>query len=215
MGHVAAVIGGVERTAKTADQDGPVYEIIPEERQRDAMRFFAEQALATPEWMLDDEILSRVEHAGAVERIRQRQVGVVNQMLNFDRMARLIEQEARLGNDAYTLGEMMTDLRQAVWTELGNGSDIDPFRRNLQRGYVERMQYLMENEQTPIPPQFAQFFSGTSIDVSQSDIRAFARGELNVVREQARAALNQQHDRATMYHLRDVIARIDAIMDVD
>lgn len=215
MGHVAAVVGGVERTAKTSDQDGPVYEIVSKERQKNAMRFFAEQALKTPMWMLDEEILTRVEPAGAVERIRQRQVGVIDNLLSFERMARLIEAEARLGSAAYSLGDMMTDLRRAVWSELSSGSDIDPFRRNLQRGYVERMQFLMENEQTPIPAQFRAFSSRTSIDVSQSDIRAYARGELGVVRAQARQALRDQHNTATRYHLADIIARIDEILDDD
>lgn len=213
MGHVAAVVGGVERTAKTADQEGPVYEIVPEARQRDAMRFLAEQALATPEWMIDEEILSRIEHAGLVERIRQRQVGVVNNLLDPGRLARLIESEAKLGSDAYTLAEMMTDLRRAVWTELNTGSDMDTFRRNLQRGYLERMQWLMENEQTQPPPQFRAFFSNTLVDVSQSDIRAFVRGELNVIKRQAEQQLGRRHDTATTYHLRDVVARIDAILD--
>jgi Met-zincin/Domain of unknown function (DUF5117)/Domain of unknown function (DUF5118) len=215
MGHVAAVVGGVERTPKTAEQEGPVYRIVSKERQRDAMRFFAEQALATPTWMIDEDILSRVEHAGLVERIRQRQVGVINNLLDPGRLQRLIESGARLGSDAYSLADMMGDLRTAVWTELGSSGDIDTYRRNLQRGYLERMRWLMENEQTQPPARFRAFFSNTTVDVSQSDIRAFVRGELGVVREQATRALNWRHDTATTYHLRDVIARIDDILDKD
>jgi hypothetical protein len=213
MRHVSIVIGGVERTPKTSDQEGAVYEIIPEARQREAMDFMSRQAFTTPQWMIDEELFTRVEPAGMVDRIRQTQVSVVNRVLDFERMQRLIESEARLGDDAYTLGEMMTDLRQAVWTELGNGSNIDTYRRNLQRGYLERMEYLMENELPPIPAQFRQFITRTEVDVSQSDIRAFARGELGVVRADATRALNQRHDTATTYHLRDVVARIDAILD--
>ena len=215
MGHVAAVVGGVVRTAKTADQAGPVYEIVPEANQRLAMQFFAEQALATPTWMLDENILSRIEHAGAVERIRQRQVGVVNTILDPARMERLIESEARLGDDAYSLGEMMTDLRRAVWTELRTGGNIDTYRRNLQRGYLERMQWLMENEPPPIPARFARFFSNTKVNVSQSDIRAFVRGELEALKREIGATLNQRHNQATTYHLRDAVARIDAILEPD
>jgi hypothetical protein len=48
---------------------------------------------------------------------------------------------------------------------------------------------------------------------SQSDIRAFARGELGVIRRQAQQQLNRGHDTATTYHLQDVVARIDAILD--
>jgi len=163
--------------------------------------------------MIDEELFTRVEPAGMVDRIRQTQVGVINRVLDFERMQRLIESEARLGDDAYTLTEMMTDLRTAVWTELNSGANIDTYRRNLQRGYLERMQYLMENELPEIPAQFRAFITRTEVDVSQSDIRAFARGELGVVRADAAGALNSQHDTATTYHLEDVIARIDAILD--
>ena len=213
MRHVSLVIGGVERTPKTSDQEGPVYEIIPEARQRAAMDFMSRQAFTTPQWMIDEELFTRIEPAGMVDRIRQTQVGVVNRVLDFERMQRLIESEARLGDDAYTLTEMMTELRQAVWTELTTGADIDTYRRNLQRGYLERMQYLMENELPPIPPARRAFVTRTEVDVSQSDIRAFARGEMGLIRADATQALEGQHDTATTYHLRDVIARIDAILE--
>jgi len=213
MRHVSLVIGGVERTPKTSDQEGPVYEIIPEARQREAMDFMSRQAFTTPQWMIDEELFTRIEPAGMVDRIRQTQVGVVNRVLDFERMQRLIESEARLGDDAYTLTEMMTDLRQAVWTELTSGGNIDTYRRNLQRGYLERLEYLMENELPVLSAQARARTTRTEVDVSQSDIRAFARGEMGVIRADAERALESGHDTATTYHLRDVIARIDAILD--
>ncbi|MCH8145629.1 MAG: zinc-dependent metalloprotease [Gemmatimonadetes bacterium] len=210
MRHVVAVIGGVVRTAKTMDQEGPVYEMVPADEQRAAMAFFAEQAFATPTWMLDEDILTRIEHAGIVDRIRQRQVGVINNVLSPGRMQRLIEAEARNGNEAYSLGEMMTDLREAVWTELPRGRSIEAYRRNLQRGYLERMEFLMTEEPTAPPARFAG--RRTAVDVSQSDIRAFVRGELNVLKGQIQRALRRSLDTATRYHLEDAVVRIDAIL---
>jgi hypothetical protein len=160
--------------------------------------------------MLDEDILTRIEHAGAVDRIRQRQVGVINNVLNPGRMQRLIEAEARNGNEAYSLGEMMTDLREAVWTELARGRSIDAYRRNLQRGYLERMEFLMTEEPTPPPARFASQL--TAVDVSQSDIRAFVRGELNVLKGQIQRALRRSLDTATRYHLEDAVVRIDATL---
>jgi hypothetical protein len=171
------------------------------------------QAFTTPRWMIDEELFTRIEPAGMVDRIRQTQVGVVNRVLDFERMQRLIESEARLGDDAYTLTEMMTELRQAVWTELTSGGNIDTYRRNLQRGYLERMQYLMENELPTLSAQARARTTRTEVDVSQSDIRAFARGELGVIRADAVRTLDRQLDTATAYHLRDVIARIDAVLE--
>ena len=216
MGHVTAYVGGVYRTNRTYDEGKPVYEIVPEARQREAMKFLIEQAFNTPSWMLDRDILSRVEHAGEVERIRGLQVRQVNAVLDPGRMQRLIESEAWLGSDAYSLGEMLTDLRNGIWTELRAGRSIDVYRRNLQRGYLERMEWLMTKEPTPPPARFRRFFSNTSVDVSQSDIRAFVRGELTNIKTMARRALGRRGlNRATRLHLQDVIARIDDILEGD
>jgi len=213
MGHVATIIGGVDRTRKAQGQDGAVYTIIPKARQQEAVRFLSEQAFTTPDWMIDRDILSRIEHAGIVDRIRARQVAVLNNVFEPGRLQRLIESEAALGSNAYTLANLFTDMHRAVWTELAAGRTIDEYRRNLQRGYIERMEYLMTQEPPPIPPAILPFVTFTSVDVSQSDIPAFARGELMDLRREAQAALPRVTDRATRLHLQDVVARVDRIMD--
>lgn len=215
MGHVAALVGGVTRTSRTQGQDGDMYQPVSRARQAEAMVFFRDQAFTTPAWMLEEVILSNIEHAGSVERLRQRQVGVVNNLLNPSRMARLIEDEARRGGDAYGLGDMMTDLRSGVWTELTGGGSIDPYRRNLQRGYIERMGWLMTEEPAPLSGPFAAFLRDqiTQVDVSQSDIRPFVRGELTALRRQIVTALQRRVDTATRYHLQDALVRIDDILE--
>ncbi len=106
---------------------------------------------------------------------------------------------------------MLDDVRGEVWGELGRGSAIDPFRRNLQRAYLERMQYLMTEEPDALP----SFFRGSlnEVDVSQSDIRPFVRGQLRDLTGEVRAGLNRTRDRATRLHLEDVLVRIDRILD--
>jgi hypothetical protein len=73
---------------------------------------------------------------------------------------------------------MMEDLRGAVWTELRSGGSITVYRRNLQRGYLERMAWLMTEEPRRLPSFSAGSVNG--VNVSQSDIRAYARGELGI-----------------------------------
>jgi hypothetical protein len=213
MGHVARNIGGVYETYKTYDQAGLVYEPVPEPKQRAAMAFLQQQAFTTPTWLLDEEVLRRIEHAGALERVRQLQTGVVNLLLDPQRLARLMEAEAMLGNDTYTASEMLTELRRGLWRELPRGAAIDVFRRTLQRGYVERLEFLMTQEVTPPPVAFRAFAGFTPIDVSQSDIRAYVRGELETLRTEIGAALPRTTDRLTRLHLQDLRARIDDILD--
>ncbi|MFW5972995.1 MAG: zinc-dependent metalloprotease, partial [Bacteroidota bacterium] len=90
MGHVVTNIGGVYETFRTYDQNGAVYEFVEKERQQRAMAFLNEHAFETPSWLLDDAVLRRIEHAGAVDRIRSLQEGVLNAVLEEGRLARLI-----------------------------------------------------------------------------------------------------------------------------
>jgi hypothetical protein len=211
MGHVATVIGGVVETSKTSDQEGPVYEFVDEATQARAMQFFAAQAFTPPTWMIDEDILLRLENVGTVERMRATQVRVVNLVLNPGRMQRLIENEARNGSSAYTLGEMLGDMRGAIWSELRAGRSIDVYRRNLQRGYLERMEWLMTEEPPPAPSFFG---ATTGVTVSQSDIRPYGRGELVTLKREINQALNRGGiNRATRLHLQDAVVRIDHILD--
>ena len=107
----------------------------------------------------------------------------------------------------------MDDLRGSVWTELSAGRPIDVYRRNLQRAYIERMHYLMTEEQPAVPAQFRRFITRTEVNVAQSDIRPFARGELETLKRQITAALPRVRDRATRLHLRDAVVRIDEILE--
>ncbi len=214
MGHVSTVVGGVTRTRKAIGQDGPVYEFVGAETQRRAMQFFTDEAFTPPEWMIDENILSRIENPSTVERMRGLQVGVVNRILDPGRMQRLIETEARNGDDHYGLGDMFDDLRSGVWGELAGGTTIGVYRRNLQRGYLERLEFLMTSE-AGLPGFFIPGLSGffTTVDVSQSDIRAFVRGELQTLKSEVQSALRRRLDRPTELHLRDAIVRIDDILD--
>ncbi|HEY4652588.1 MAG TPA: zinc-dependent metalloprotease [Pontibacter sp.] len=211
MGHVTANVGGVYENYKTYDQKGNVYEPVAKDKQKRAMQFLNEQGLATPAWMLDDNILRKIESAGAVERVRNAQVGIINSLLEPGRMARLIEAQASLGSKAYTLPEMMADLRKGVWSEVATGKTIDTYRRNLQRGYLERMEFLMKEQEQGAAA--SRFRAGTPVNVAQSDIRPMVRGELNTLRNQIKASIAKTGDTMTKYHLQDALVRIDNILD--
>ena len=209
MSHVVTVVGGVYETPKTTDQDGVVYEVVPRANQEAAMQFIIDHVFKTPTWLLDPDLLRRIEHAGAVDRIRSRQVGILNTLLTPARLQRLIEAEVVDEAEAYSLMAFMNDLKAGVWSELGDARPaIDTYRRNLQRGYLERMEYLMTQE----PDSRFAFFLG-AVDVSQSDIRPFVRGQLKDLRDESRRAARGTRDAAIRYHLEDVADRIDAMLD--
>jgi hypothetical protein len=213
MSHVATNVGGVFEDHKTYDQSGLVYTSVPRERQQRAVEFLNEQVFTTPSWMLNTDVLRRVQHGGEMDRVRRLQTGVLESLLDPWRLARLIEGESANGGEAYTVESLFSDLRQGIWGELASGRVDDPYRRNLQRAYVERLEHLMTEEAREVPSAARTFLNATPIQVSQSDIRPLVRGELQTLRQQSRRAVARTTDRTTRLHLEDVIARIDHILD--
>ena len=213
LGHAARGIGGVYETPKTYDQEGPVYEMAPKGAQTRAMAFLHEFGFDTPRWLLDEDILRRIEHAGAVDRVRSIQASRLDLLLDPQRLARLIEAEARLGDAAYAPLDMLEDLRKGLWRELDANEAINPWRRNLQRAYVEDMERLMTEEVTAPPAAARRSLGYTPVNVSQSDIRAYVRGELETLRGDAQRAARRVQDRPTALHLKDVLVRIENILD--
>lgn len=207
MGHVAGNIGGVYEMYKTYDQDGAVYTHVPKEKQQEALTFLQANLFQTPEWLLDSNIFDKIENAGSVERIRRFQTRTLNNLLDFGRMSRMLENEALNGVDAYTFMDMMADTRKELFSELRDRSTIDIYRRNLQRAYVERLEHLMTEEQG----EASRFSTRTSIDVSQSDIRAVVRAELKDLKRDLQNA--RLRDRMSRIHTEDLVDRIDTILD--
>ncbi|MDB2385223.1 zinc-dependent metalloprotease [Polaribacter sp.] len=212
MGHVTANIGGVYEYYKTSDQEGAVYTHVTKAKQKEALQFVIDELFETPEWMLDENIFSKTEFSGSVERVRGLQARTLYNILDAGRMARMIENETLNGSSAsYTLVNMMNDLRKGVWTEVYNGRSIDTYRRNLQRAYLDRMNYLL-NEAKDQRGANRGYFKQSGINISQSDVKSVVRGELKQLQRNAKATMNSGNS-LRRYHLQDVVDRIDMILD--
>lgn len=212
MGHVASNIAGVYETHKTFEQEGAVYSPVSVEDQKRAMNFLSIHAFTAPSWAYNEDIISRINQADFVDTFRGRQVSVLNNILNPQRLARLIEYDFRSEN-AYSPFEFMDDVRSSVWTELSDGSAINVYRRNLQRAYLERLEELMTEELPSIPAQFRERIGWTQVNVSQSDIRPMVREQLVNLQGDVQRAARRTNDRATVAHLNDVDRRIENILD--
>lgn len=210
MGHVSSNIGGIYQYYKTYDQDGAVYTHVNKSHQKNCMNFLHNQLFETPEWMINKNILNKIEFAGITNRIRSTQSRTLNSLLDFGKMARLIENEAINGKSAYSLIEMMTDLRKGIFIELYTNKTIDVYRRNLQLAYLDRISYLMNNEQGSTPSWARNYV--TSVKVSQSDIRTVAANQLIELRKDLKKHKNKS-DQMTKMHLEMVKNKISTILN--
>lgn len=135
--HVASVIGGYLVQNKHNDQPGEIATPVPRAQQQRAMKFFTEQILATPAWLLDPAVTQRLgaSTAPGVQSLFQRVMLLV--LLDPARTRRLLAQEAQLGREAYRLEDMLLELRRSVFLDLGAAGAISAPRRSLQRHYVD------------------------------------------------------------------------------
>lgn len=207
MGHVGRYVGGVKEDYKTADQDGLVYTHAPKAKQKEAVKFLNDQLFTTPTWMLDTEILGRLQDYGAVEDMRSLQVNTLFSLLEWRKLGRVIENSALNGSAAYGITELFSDVRNGIWSELRGGRAIDTYRRNLQRAHIERLETMLTDE-APVSR-----FGGGGIDASQSDIRAVARGELKRLQSSIRSAIPRTSDNMSKLHLEDALERVNNILD--
>mgnify|MGYP001435774852 CR=1 FL=1 len=195
MNHVAAIVGGFRSQQKHIGQDGVRFTPLPRDTQAGAVAFLNEQAFTTPMFLIDPEILRRIEPVGALERLRSGQARVLRTLLSGARVERLVEQEALDGDQAYAATDFLADLRSGLWRELSDDDvRIDAYRRNVQRVYLDQVEGQLGS-------------SGTG------DARSFFRGELRALDRAVAAALPQTVDRATRLHLEDVRDRVAETLD--
>lgn len=217
--HAAAAVGGSWTHHKRYGEEGWVYTPIDRDYQLEAMAFIDEFVLQTPRWALDINQLRRLEHAGAVERIRAYQDLAVQRLLNHARLARMIEHEAFLGDATYRPAEMLDDTREMIWREMYAGDPIDTFRRNMQRAYLQQADYLLNEAESESwsPPRSGNLRVGSNNDpplnadlhIAQSDIRPLIRDQLTLLRGEIEEALaGGIDDRMTRIHLEDALLRI-------
>ena len=212
MGHVANNVGGVYEHYKTADQEGAVYTHVAKEKQAEALAFLDKELFQTPAWLLDKSIFERIEYSGSVERIRSLQERTLKNLLSLGKMARLIENQTLNGSDAFLVSDLTKTLRNSIWSELKKGTEIDTYRRQLQRAHIERLAYLMTAENQS-KRRGSDYIKSTAVNTNQSDIRAVVRAELSTLKSMVRRGLNRTSNTMSRIHLKDILERIEAVLD--
>jgi len=196
VGHVTANVGGVYEYNKTSDENEVVYTHVEKEKQKDAIAFLNKNVFTTPEWLIDKEILNRIEETGITERIRGLQDRTLSQLMNPDRLNRMIENSAVNANAAYSINEMFDDLINSIYSEARNNQNVSLYRRNLQRTFIEGLEGVWKME---------------SNKYEHTDMKAIARGKLKSLKNLLSAATAT--DDISRYHYDDLVDRIDEIFE--
>lgn len=194
LNHVVASVGGARSQAKHGGQAGRVFTAIPGQQQRQAVSFVIRNAFATPTWLLDAEVLRRIESSGATSRIRNTQAGILNNLLDSGRFGRIVEQQAIEGRTSWGAAEFLTAVRTGIWSELRLPRvKIDVYRRNLQRVYLE--------------------IAANRLSGPGSDEKSLYASELKALDEAIAVAMPNAQDGETKAHLEAVRLQISMAME--
>jgi hypothetical protein len=198
LNHVANIVGGFNSQEKYVGQQGVLFTPVPKDRQLKAVQFLNANAFRTPSWLLDPNVLRRIEPVGVLERIETGQRRVLGSLLSTSRVERLVEQNAVDGASSYNPTDFLADVRHGVWSEVyGDGPIVvDAYRRNLQRAYIDTLSERINGRQA-----------------AADDTRAFFRGELKTLDTDIKSVLARATDRPTQLHLQDVQAQIARALD--
>jgi hypothetical protein len=210
MNHVAKNVGGIYETFKSVEQPGDVYEPTPKNIQVQSVVFLQYQLFETPYWLMDKNILNKISSPSSTELIANTQSGVLSSLLSTSRLFRMEVMSDRYGKTVYGPQDLLEDLEKGLWKELANPQKpIDPYRRSLQKQYVDILISLMNPSQPSLPAGFPRgLIILFGADIKNTDIPSVARGHLTVLHNRIVAAAAVSKDKLSKYHLQDLAERI-------
>ena len=215
--NVPKAIGGIRHNRDhIGDPDGRVpYEPVPAAQQRQALDFLTKEIFGADALKISPRLLNKLalerlpDLEGTIFQVERNDFPVHNLVLLVQsipmsrlyspvNLGRLNDMEARtVDKDLFTMAEMFSGVRKAVWSELQSRSEVNSFRRNLQRMHLQKLIDLAINPGAGVP----------------EDARTLARADLIEIRRGIDATLAAGEVKTmTRAHLDESKARINAAL---
>jgi hypothetical protein len=200
MNHVLKNLGGVYYNIKSDNQPGAVYTPATKRRQRDALYFFNTQLFQTPYWLLNQNVLNKVNMPTGPNFVEDIQVRVLNSLLDMGRINKLIANTAQFGEQSYPVDEYLATIHKGIWQELkGDGLvKIGSYRRNLQKSYWGAV---------------LEMLSARDPASTETDASSLLKADVLLLQIEVKRAIPRVQDPLTLYHLKDIEYRIKNAMD--
>lgn len=208
VNHVVANISGLQEDVKTVDEPGAVYSYTPKAKQQQAIAFLNKQVFTTPNWLLNKSMMARVDYGVVNNRIMEMQNQVLTSLLETYGFARMIDDEVKNGNNAYTVTNLLTDLRVAIFAN----ETPDVFKRALQRSYADRLGVLLKLDKPVVESSYA-IMGITPYNPNSSDMRLLVRAELKKLNANVKALLVTATTPLVKSHYEDLADRINKILN--
>ncbi|HEX6558739.1 MAG TPA: zinc-dependent metalloprotease [Longimicrobiales bacterium] len=221
LAPVTKVIGGLyfARDHRGDPNGRTPFTPVTAARQREALKTIVDNAFSETAWQFEPALLNKlmptrsVDWAGSFlvtpidypihDMVNMVQTALLEDLIDGTRLTRMIDNGKRTGGDVFTVADLFDGLTSAIWSETGVGGpraarNIDSYRRNLQRTYIDEMTRVLLNRAamawwTPVPEDARSLARYTLTQLSAQLGEALrAGGNLNV---ETRAHLSESRAR--------------------
>ena len=212
-GHVLKNLAGVYQTAKSVDQPGDLYVPVPKAIQKQTIAFLGRNLFQTPQWLLNNDILNKINNPALGDIISQNQGTMLMLVMSGGRLTRLESIANRYnGQDVYRPDELLSDIEHEVWTELVTGKPVDYYRRKLQRAYINNLAGIIDP--STLGGGMEALIASMSADaVRNSDVKFIARHHLITLKQKIADGIKKQKDVMSREHLEYALYSIGKILD--
>jgi hypothetical protein len=199
--HVTNNIALTMTSPKTVEENGPVVSFTPKQKQKQAVQFLHEQLFETPHWLLNKDIFLRISQQPNMT-ILSLQRRALELLISFNKYSKLLYFQTAYPNDAYVFEDYITDIESGIWKELKTRKNIDMYRRNVQKMYVE----VLAKEISTLP-----VVSILEVDMRKfdTDYSTIIQSHMRKLLKEIKTALQAYKDELSRRHLISLQVRLN------
>jgi hypothetical protein len=191
--------------------------VVPADKQQEALKYLVELYFSPNSFTFSPELLNKLapnrqwDLAGTPWRrlrpdypihgmVQLLQASALFRLYDPLVLQRLQDNEIRFpaGEKVFTMAEMFSTLRKAVWQELSGSENIGSFRRELQRMHLHVLTEILMKEPAIIP----------------RDAVTLARADFQALTDEITVKLSQPNlDTYTTAHLEETQAKLTAVLN--
>lgn len=216
--NVTKYIGGIyHRRDHVGDPNGRIpFEPVPAAKQREALAFLQKKVFGPQAFDFSPELLNKLaperfrDFSNSIRQMERIDYPIHDVILSIQTeplnhlydpilLGRLLDLELRYnkGEEPFTMAEMFEGVREAIWSELTGPSNINSFRRALQRAHLDKLIALVVKPAKDVPEDACTLARSDLVALKDAIDRALSTESLNVY---------------TKAHLEETRARIEAAL---
>lgn len=160
--HVAKHLGGWYENPSSQEQGIDVNLPVEKAKQQEAMAWLGQYLFKTPTWLLRDEIFTPtgMNHTAIITSIYNANMGA---LVSPRVLMNLINAEAKLGKEAYTVTNLFNDLNTNIIV-----ANPDQYQRIMQKSYVNNLLNMLPKDGMPVSQQYT---SSDAMSVVNAELR--------------------------------------------